>query len=232
VYTYTKTPVVPKVNKLAPVIRGRPARISRESIVEAAYRIVEAEGIDALTMRRVGDELGVVPMALYRHVGDKNELMVLLLDSAYTRLRKPRLPTAPRARLAALWIFLHDGLAQYPWVVQAIVRSDIMAPSVLAQMEAILKAFVDCGLTIAQAGDAYRIVWQYTVGELMLRSVMLERTAAQQPSMVVQTLLGVDASKMPTLAQTARYWFVPPRFLPYKEGLDAVVDGVLANANY
>lgn len=220
-----------KVNKLASP-RGRPARISRESIVEAAYRIVESEGIDALTMRRVGDELAVVPMALYRHVGDKNELMVLLLDSAYRRLRKPRFPKPARARLAALWTFLHDGLAQYPWVVQAIVRSDIMAPSVLVQMEAILKASVDCGLTIAQAGDAYRIVWQYTVGELMLRSAMLERMNREQPSMVVQTLLGVDEAKMPTLAQTARYWFDPPRLLPYKDGLQAVLDGLLPSPNY
>ncbi|MEO6990587.1 MAG: helix-turn-helix domain-containing protein [Candidatus Baltobacteraceae bacterium] len=206
---------------------GRPARISREAVVEAARRIVEAEGIDGLTMRRVADELGVVPMAIYRHVARKDELVVLLVDAAYRELPEPLLPRMPRTRLIALWVFLHDGLAQFPWVVAAIVRSDIFAPSVLPKMDAILKASVDCGLTIAQAGDAYRVVWQYTVGELMLRSAMLERMKAAAPSMLVRTLLDVDPGALPTLAATARSWFSPPRFLTYEAGLQLVLDGVL-----
>ena len=51
-------------------IRGRPARLSRESVVDAAEAIVSQEGIDALTMRRLASELGSSPMALYRHVRD------------------------------------------------------------------------------------------------------------------------------------------------------------------
>jgi AcrR family transcriptional regulator len=218
---------MPKVKHPGKGRPGRPARIDRDAIVRAARRIVERDGIDAVTMRRVADDLGVVPMAIYRHVRDKNELFVYLLDAAYRELRPPRLPRSPRARLAKLWAFLHDGLARYPWVVQAIVRSDILAPSVLPQMEAILEAAAGCGLNEVQAGDAYRVVWQYTVGELMLRSAMLDRMNAARPSMVVQTLLAADPSSMPRLAAVARHWFAPPHILAYEDGLQMILDGVL-----
>lgn len=207
--------------------RGRPPRISRDVIVATARAIVDAEGIDALTMRRVADELGIVPMAIYRHVRDKDELLVFLSDAAYRDLRKPRLPKDPRRRLVALWSFLHAGLERYPWVIEALVRSDLIAPSVLAQMDDILKSSVDCGLTIAQAADAYRILWQFTVGELSLRTSMLKRMNTQAPSVVVRTLLGVDPRETPTLAAAAQYWFAPPKFLRYEDGLQAIIDGLL-----
>ncbi len=210
--------------------RGRPARTSRKKIVQAARRIIESEGIDRLTMRRLADELQIAPMAIYRHVREKNEVLVLLLDDAYGELKPPRRGTSPRARLTALWKFLHAGLERYPWVVEAIVRSDLMAPSVLAQMEAILQSLIECGFNSAQAGDAYRVIWQFTVGELMLKSSAQRRLNSAKPSMVVQTLLNVDAAAMPTLAVVARYWFAPPKYLKYETGLTFVIDGLLAGA--
>jgi len=60
--------------------RGRPPRLSREAVVAAAGTIVAGEGIDALTMRRGADQLGSSPMWIYRHVRDKDELLVALLD--------------------------------------------------------------------------------------------------------------------------------------------------------
>ncbi len=95
-------------------------------------------------------------------------------------------------------------------------------------MNAILTAFRECGLTVAQTGDAYRIVWQFTVGALTLRAAMLKRLDPAAPSVVVRTLLGVDAREMPTVAEVARYWFVPPKFLRYEDGLKSIVRGLLS----
>ena len=55
--------------------RGRPPRLTRERVVEAALALVDREGVDALSMRRLGRELGVEGMALYRYVSDKDELL-------------------------------------------------------------------------------------------------------------------------------------------------------------
>src|SRR6267143_6479832 len=80
---------------------------------------------------RLSRELGSSTMALYRHVRDRDELLLLLLDRAAAKLPRPRLPRDPRQRLLVLFKFLYDGLDRSPWVVRVLVNGDLMAPSVL-----------------------------------------------------------------------------------------------------
>jgi AcrR family transcriptional regulator len=68
-------------------------------VVDAAAAVVDRDGIDGLTMRRVAEELDSSPMALYRHVRDKDELLVALLDRLVERLPRPDLPEDPRDRI-------------------------------------------------------------------------------------------------------------------------------------
>jgi AcrR family transcriptional regulator len=63
--------------------------LSREAIVEAALRVLDAEGVDALTMRRVATELGTGAGALYWHVASKEELLILLIDQVAGELELP-----------------------------------------------------------------------------------------------------------------------------------------------
>ena len=65
------------------------APLSRDAIVEAALRVVDAEGLDAASMRRVADELGTAPSALYWHVRDKDELLQLALDRVIGEIALP-----------------------------------------------------------------------------------------------------------------------------------------------
>jgi AcrR family transcriptional regulator len=80
---------------------GRPARrrsLNQESIVDAALRIVDVEGLDALTMRRVGQELGTGGASLYAHIANKEELIELLLDRVIGELEVPGAPDPDRWR--------------------------------------------------------------------------------------------------------------------------------------
>jgi AcrR family transcriptional regulator len=63
-----------------PVPQRPTRRLSREAILDAALQIVDAEGLDALTMRRVSDALETGPASLYAHIGDKEEMVAALLD--------------------------------------------------------------------------------------------------------------------------------------------------------
>ena len=209
---------------------GRPPRLSRPAVLAAARTIVERDGIDALTMRRVAGELGSAPMAIYRHVRDKDELLVLLLDQLAAEVPRPRLPRAPRARLQRACRAMRDGLAQHSWVVDVLAQGDLIAPSILWLIEEITGAFVACGLTPAQAADGYRAVWQFTVGELIIRRG-LERTAALgRPPFVIGVLTSVDPKVFPTLAELRPYW-VPARGKDsYEIGLSALLDGLVEAA--
>jgi AcrR family transcriptional regulator len=208
--------------------RGRPPRLSREAVVTAAEEIVARDGIDALTMRRVARELHSSPMALYRHVRDKDELLVLLLDRLAERLPRPPLPADPRRRLMTLWRLLYDGLDQRPWVVEVLVKGHLMARSVLWVVEEILAAFVAAGLTHEEAAAAYRVAWQLTVGALTIRHSLARTAASGRPRFQLSLLEGVDPAALPTLGAVARsgYWSRPLE--DYEQGMAALLDGLLA----
>jgi AcrR family transcriptional regulator len=189
---------------------------------------VERDGPDALTMRRVAEELGSSPMSLYRHVRDKDELLVLLLDRLATAVPRPGLPRDPRARIQQACRTMRDGLAENPWVVDVLAAGELIAPSILWLMEEIAAGFVACGLTPAEAADGYRAVWQFTVGELIIRRGLDRVAATGRRPFVIDVLTGVDPAELPTLAALKEHW-VPARGRDsYDIGISALIDGLLA----
>jgi AcrR family transcriptional regulator len=208
--------------------RGRPPRFSRDAVVAAARAVVEEEGIEALTMRRVAERLGGSPMAIYRHVRDKDELLVLLLDRLAAELPRPVLPAAPRARVLAACHAIHDGLLAHPWIVDVLAGGDLIAPSILWLMEEIVAGLLACGLQPAEAAAGYRAVWQFTVGSLVIRRGVEHVATLGRPPHVLGVLTSVDPAELPALAALAPHWAGARGRDPYGPGLAALVDGLLA----
>jgi AcrR family transcriptional regulator len=207
---------------------GRPARLSRDALVDAAEAIVSSEGIDALTMRRLAEELGSSPMSLYRHVRDKDELLLLLIERRAAELELPALPDDPRERLVTLFVLLFDALSRNPWIVEVLAKGDLVAPSVLPVIDRILEAFVAAGLTPGEAGRAYHVAWRYTVGELTVRHSTARHFAQlDRPPRLAQIVAAVDPADMPALASLQAELAAGRRDLRYEDGIGAVVDGLL-----
>ena len=196
----------------------------------AARAIVEADGIEALTMRRVATDLGSSPMSLYRHVRDKDELLVMLLDQLAAEVPRPRLPRDPRKRIQAACRAMRDGLAEHPWIVDVLAQGDLIAPSILWVIEEITAGFVACGLSPAQTADAYRAVWQFTVGELIIRRGLDRMATLGRPPFVLRVLADVDPAELPTLAGLKPHWAPARGKDSYDLGIGALIDGLLGSA--
>ena len=201
-------------------------------MADAAEAIIEREGVDALSMRRLARELDSSTMALYRHVRDRDDLLVLLLDRLAADLpRPPRLPREPRKRLLALFKVLYEGLDQSPWVVQVLVRGDLMAPSVLWLIEEILAAFVAAGLSVEQAADAYLTAWRFTVGELIVsHSTARQSAELDRHPFQLELLAAVESGELPMLAALTDYWPKARQRKSYQARLAKVLDGLLTDA--
>ncbi len=208
---------------------GRPARLSRATIVDAAERIVAREGIDALTMRRLAQSLHASPMAIYRHVADKDELLIALIDRRAAQLPRPELPADPRARLLVLYGLLYDGLWESPWIVEVLVKGDMIAPSVLWVVDAILAAFLQAGLPPERAAAAYQAAWRYTVGDLTVRhETGRHLPTLRRPPMLRTLLAGADPLELPALSALAPNLATAREAAGYRAGLQAMIDGLLA----
>ena len=199
-------------------------------MVDGALAIIERDGIDALTMRRLADEVGSAPMSVYRHVRDKDELLVLVLDRLAAALPRPRLPREPRARLQAACEAMRDGLAEHPWIIDVLAAGDLIAPSILWLMEEIVAGLVTCGLTPERAAVAYRSVWQFTVGELIVTRGVANLARLGRPPYVIGVLTSVDPALLPTLSTLSPHWAAAREQASYAAGLRALLDGLLRDA--
>lgn len=210
---------------------GRPPRLSQEAIIGAAQRLLAEEGPENLSMRRLAKELASTPMALYHHVRDKDDLLLLLLEEYARSISRPELPDDPRDRLVAAAQLLHDVLAECPWIVEVLASDDLMAVSALWIVEAMVDAAIEYGLSPEAAVDTYRIIWYYTVGELVIRVTRERRQAeADRPSHRDHAFAELATDDYPRLASLADQWADLTVRDTHRKGLEAVVDGMLARA--
>jgi DNA-binding transcriptional regulator YhcF (GntR family) len=129
--------------------RPQPARSSmRDQMVEAAIRVADAEGLPGLSMRRLGAELGVPTMSLYRHVTGKEELLLLMLDRVFTANPPPHpAPDGWRARAEAVSRLQWSMYRRHPWLAQAVsFTRPLLAPHAMAHTEWTMRALDGHGL--------------------------------------------------------------------------------------
>lgn len=133
-----------------PATRGRKPRFSLSEVVDAGLQVVTAEGLEALSMRRVAKELGVGAMTLYTYVPGRTELIDLMIDRTFSELR---LPQAKAPWREALGTHIREHYAMYlrhPWVLQTNMWRPPLSPSVLDAQEAGLRTLIDTGLPEAE----------------------------------------------------------------------------------
>ncbi|TCK27495.1 TetR/AcrR family transcriptional regulator [Pseudonocardia endophytica] len=126
---------------LRPVVEsttGRPAEWSREQITDAGIAVADAEGLAAVTMRRVAAELGTGAASLYRHVSTRDDLVDLMVDRAFADLPAPPDTGDWRADVVAHNIDLLRYLRGRPWIVDGIVTRPPFGPNSVRRVEQIL----------------------------------------------------------------------------------------------
>ncbi|WP_406146573.1 TetR/AcrR family transcriptional regulator [Streptomyces sp. NBC_01012] len=207
---------------------GRPRRLDPDVMVATARRIVEEEGLAALTMRRVAKELGSTPMALYHYVQDKDELLMLTLSGTAATFPRPELPDDPRERLVAVAAHMHDIIARIPWVLDILALGGLTDHDALWMVEEIIDCAQACGLSPARSVRAYRTIWNYVYGDLVFRRAAARR--AENPprrQFFPEMVTAEDAAELPRLTEVKDHWREYAAAYETVEELDAIVEGLI-----
>lgn len=208
---------------------GRPPRTSRAEILTAARRVVDRDGWEKLTIRRLAAELGVGATTIYHHVTDKEDLLVQLLNHYADQIDPPELPEDPRQRIIAAATVMHDGIAAWPGLADLLITDDVLGESALWMVDTIVGGAINCGCTHAQAVFVYRTIWYYTAGEILVHAHTARRRAQDDRPTYNETVFGnLDAAKLPNLAAIGDEWSKLNLRDTYAQGLRALVDGLLA----
>ncbi|MDR7082782.1 AcrR family transcriptional regulator [Arthrobacter ginsengisoli] len=121
--------------------------LNRDRVLKAAVALADASGFDSLSMRRLADVLGVVPMALYKHVANKEELLDGMVASLIGEIDPP-VPDADWKSAVRLRVLsARRALQRHPWARQAIESRTNKTPAVLDYMESFIGTFLTGGFT-------------------------------------------------------------------------------------
>ncbi|NJP98205.1 TetR/AcrR family transcriptional regulator [Nonomuraea sp. FMUSA5-5] len=149
--------------------RPRPDRrqplLTRESIVAEAVRLLDEEGLDNLSMRRLGSRLGAGATSLYRHVASKDELLELALDAVYEELPLPDTGDW-RTTVTEVARAMRATILRHPWLAAKLGDAGLayLGPNMLRQSEFVLGVMEDAGFPLAEADQAVTTVMAYVVG--------------------------------------------------------------------
>ena len=130
------------------------SRLTRDAVLAEALALGGASGFDAVTIRGVADRLGVTPMALYRHVGNKEGLLDGVADALYARLRIPDPSDDWWEGLAGLARSTRAVLLEHPWAVPLFSRP-LAGPHALEIGSALTAALRTAGLSAGEATELH-----------------------------------------------------------------------------
>jgi AcrR family transcriptional regulator len=138
--------------------------LTQAQIRDAALRVIDAEGLQALNMRRLGAELGVRAMALYRHLPNKQAILDGVVDHVLGSIGE--LPAGLSAREAARWFFasFRRALAAHPNALPLAASAAFRSGEARERAEQVVRALQDGGLTQADALETFHILESFTLG--------------------------------------------------------------------
>jgi AcrR family transcriptional regulator len=195
--------------------RGRPPKLSVESILDAALALLDREGTDALTMRRLGSELGVEAMSLYRHVADRDALLEALADRLAAEIA--------RREVSGDWADALRGLAgdlralahRHPAAFTLVGTRVLSTPHVLGPIEDVLASLRAGGFTPARAIFAYRLLATYARGYAL----------AEIDGFAIEV---GPAERLPAVRSLSRRLASEPSESSFRAGLETILAGLRA----
>jgi AcrR family transcriptional regulator len=137
--------------------------LSRDRVLEAGLALADENGIEALSMRKLGQQLGFEAMSLYNHVSNKDDLLDGMLDVVLAEMEAPRAEDGI-AGIRRAAISAHEALRRHPWAAGLLMAPSRVRPLRLAFMDALLGALRGAGFSAETTYHAYHVLDAHIIG--------------------------------------------------------------------
>jgi AcrR family transcriptional regulator len=142
----------------------RRAPLTRDRVLRAAMALADEGGLETLTMRKLGDELGVGPMALYRHVANKDDMVDGIVDLVFGEIDLPPIGADWKVAMRNRAISVREALSRHRWAVALMESRANPGPANLRHHDAVIGSLRAAGFDMAMAAHAYSLLDSYIYG--------------------------------------------------------------------
>ena len=212
----------------SPRAAARP-RLTRARVLEAAVALADAGGLDGLSMRKLGDELGVEAMSLYTHVAGKDDLLDGMTDAVFAEIDLPAEGQDWRTAMRERAISARAALARHPWAIALMQSRTSPGPATLRHHDAVIGALRRSGFTVELTAHAFSVLDAYVYGFALQQQSLPFETADQAAEVGRLMAARMPADQYPYLAEFTVEHVLQPGYdygAEFELGLDLVLDGL------
>jgi AcrR family transcriptional regulator len=206
----------------------RRPRLSRPLVLQAAVALADQDGLDGFSMRRLAQELGVVPMALYKHVANKDELLDGMVEIVFGEIESPSIDDDWRSAMRRRAISTREALRRHSWAI-GMMETRSPGPANLQNHNAVMGCLREAGFSFQTAIHAYTVQDAYIYGFAQQEKTLGFQTPSDAGQAAQRRAQGIDAlDEYPYLAEIAAKLTESgyDNAVEFAWGLDLILDGL------
>ena len=198
-------------------------------MLRTAIALADDAGIEMLTMRRLGEELGVEAMSLYTHVANKEDLLNAMVDAVFNEIELPSHLDDWKTAMRKRSVSFRAALSRHPWATSLKDSGTNPGPATLRHHDRVIGTLRNAGFSIAMAAHAFSALDSYIYGFAMQEKSLPFHTEEETAAMAHIMLAQLPANEYPYLAELTADHVLQPGYSYGDEfplGLDLILDGL------
>ncbi len=203
--------------------------LSRERVLRAAVAFADEHGIASVSMRKLGEALGVEAMSLYNHVANKDELLDDMVDVVFSEIGPPAGATDWKTAMRQRAVAARRVLSHHRWAIGLMESRTSPGPATLRHHDAVIGCLRAAGFSVEMTAHAFAVMDSYIYG-FALQEANLPFHNAGDTSEVVEAILSqVPADEYPHLCELTRFHVLQPGYdygNEYDFGLNLILDSL------
>jgi len=208
--------------------RNRPGGLTTEQITETALGIVDREGLPALTMRRLADQLHTGAASLYRHVDNREELLVEVVDHVLGEVRFGTPKATWRDDFRNQAHLLRTTLLGHPHLLPVVLRTPLLGPNAVYAREVSLRRMLDFGFRPADVQPIYTVIVTTVLGQAVFAAQRATGDSDRPEPLRPEVYLDQPADRYPTVTALAGRTEPQTSSALFALTIDIMLDGIEA----
>src|ERR1700731_1572526 len=203
--------------------------LTRDRVLRRAITLADRDGIESLSMRKLGQKLGVEAMSLYNHVRNKEDMLDGMVDVVFGEIALPPIGADWRTAMRERAISVHKVLLRHTWANGLMESRTAPGPANLRHHDAVLGSLRRAGFPVEMAAHAYSILDGYIYGFTLTESTLPFRNSKEAKEVAGNLLEAFRPGEYPHLAEMAVDRAMKPGYSygdEFEYGLDLILDGI------
>ena len=204
-------------------------RLSPERVLRAAVALADAGGIESLTMRRLGQDLGVEAMSLYKHVANKDALLDGMVDLVFAEIEVPSGDTDWRTAMRDRAASTRAALIRHPWATPLMQSRTAPGPATLHHHDTVIGTLRQAGFAVELTAHAFSVLDGYIYGFAMQQRSLPFDTLEEAQEVGRQMFARMPAGAYPHLTELTVQHILQPGYDygdEFEYGLGLILDGL------